>query len=89
MQVAPRPNTFIPFGNGVHACPANELAKLEMLVLIHHLVTGYRCVSSPCKSTIYSLLSLWTRKTFMAGATSLATRAEDKWLWWHASTIVP
>ncbi|OEL23043.1 Abscisic acid 8'-hydroxylase 3 [Dichanthelium oligosanthes] len=41
-QVAPRPNTFLPFGNGVHACPGNELAKLEMLVLIHHLVTGYR-----------------------------------------------
>ncbi|KAL6655452.1 hypothetical protein ACP70R_006278 [Stipagrostis hirtigluma subsp. patula] len=41
-KVAPRPNTFMPFGNGVHACPGNELAKLEMLVLIHHLVTGYR-----------------------------------------------
>ncbi|CAN6196185.1 unnamed protein product [Urochloa humidicola] len=41
-QVAPRPNTFLPFGNGVHACPGNELAKLEMLVLIHHLVTEYR-----------------------------------------------
>ncbi|KAL6846460.1 hypothetical protein ACP4OV_023908 [Aristida adscensionis] len=40
-QVAPRPNSFLPFGNGVHACPGNELAKLEMLVLIHHLVTGY------------------------------------------------
>ncbi|KAG8056991.1 hypothetical protein GUJ93_ZPchr0002g26569 [Zizania palustris] len=39
---SPRPNTFMPFGNGVHACPGNELAKLEMLVLIHHLVTGYR-----------------------------------------------
>lgn len=44
--MAPRPNTFLPFGNGVHACPGNELAKLEMLVLIHHLVTGYRCVPS-------------------------------------------
>ncbi|KAJ1289954.1 hypothetical protein BS78_02G204200 [Paspalum vaginatum] len=41
-KVAPRPNTFLPFGSGVHACPGNELAKLEMLVLIHHLVTGYR-----------------------------------------------
>ncbi|XP_008670237.1 abscisic acid 8'-hydroxylase 3 [Zea mays] len=41
-QVAPRPNTFLPFGSGVHACPGNELAKLEMLVLIHHLVTAYR-----------------------------------------------
>eukprot|EP00268_Persea_americana_P011652 TRINITY_DN14905_c1_g1_i2.p1 TRINITY_DN14905_c1_g1~~TRINITY_DN14905_c1_g1_i2.p1 ORF type:complete len:480 (-),score=86.53 TRINITY_DN14905_c1_g1_i2:151-1464(-) len=41
-EVAPKPNTFMPFGNGVHACPGNELAKLEMLVLVHHLVTKYR-----------------------------------------------
>lgn len=59
MQVAPRPNTFLPFGSGVHACPGNELAKLEMLVLIHHLVTAYRCVR--LSSHTDSLLSLWTR----------------------------
>ncbi|PIA46290.1 hypothetical protein AQUCO_01500062v1 [Aquilegia coerulea] len=41
-EVAPKPNTFMPFGNGVHACPGNELAKLEMLILIHHLVTNFR-----------------------------------------------
>lgn len=41
-KVAPKPNTYMPFGNGGHACPGNELAKLEMLILIHHLVTGYR-----------------------------------------------
>ncbi|KAE9447186.1 hypothetical protein C3L33_20917, partial [Rhododendron williamsianum] len=40
--VAPKPNTFVPFGNGVHACPGNELAKLEMLILVHHLVTKFR-----------------------------------------------
>ncbi|XAR59451.1 (+)-abscisic acid 8'-hydroxylase [Bertholletia excelsa] len=32
-EVAPKPNTFIPFGSGVHACPGNELAKLEIIVL--------------------------------------------------------
>ncbi|KAB1220243.1 Abscisic acid 8'-hydroxylase 4 [Morella rubra] len=37
-EVAPKPNTFMPFGSGVHACPGNELAKLEMLIMIHHLV---------------------------------------------------
>nr|XP_043605996.1 abscisic acid 8'-hydroxylase 4-like [Erigeron canadensis] len=41
-KVAPKPNTFMPFGSGVHACPGNELAKLEMLIMIHHLVTKYR-----------------------------------------------
>ncbi|KAK9699098.1 hypothetical protein RND81_08G152500 [Saponaria officinalis] len=41
-EVAPKPNTFLPFGNGIHSCPGNELAKLEMLVLIHHLTTKYR-----------------------------------------------
>ncbi|CAN1221262.1 Abscisic acid 8'-hydroxylase CYP707A1 [Linum grandiflorum] len=41
-QTSPRPNTFIPFGKGDHSCPGNELAKLEMLILIHHLVTKFR-----------------------------------------------
>ncbi|KAK9287046.1 hypothetical protein L1049_015455 [Liquidambar formosana] len=41
-ELAPKPNTFMPFGNGVHACPGNELVKLEMLILIHHLVTKFR-----------------------------------------------
>ncbi|KAF5751210.1 Abscisic acid 8'-hydroxylase 4 isoform 1 [Tripterygium wilfordii] len=41
-EVSPKPNTFMPFGNGVHACPGNELAKLEILIFIHHLVTKFR-----------------------------------------------
>ncbi|XP_010676702.1 abscisic acid 8'-hydroxylase CYP707A2 [Beta vulgaris subsp. vulgaris] len=41
-EVAPKPNTFLPFGNGIHSCPGNELAKLEILVLLHHLTTKYR-----------------------------------------------
>uniref|UniRef100_A0A1W7HBR6 (+)-abscisic acid 8'-hydroxylase n=1 Tax=Scoparia dulcis TaxID=107240 RepID=A0A1W7HBR6_SCODU len=41
-EVSPKPNTFMPFGNGVHACPGNELAKMEILVLLHHLTTKYR-----------------------------------------------
>ncbi|XP_061350977.1 abscisic acid 8'-hydroxylase 4 [Gastrolobium bilobum] len=41
-EAAPKPNTFMPFGNGVHSCPGNELAKLNMLILIHHLVTKFR-----------------------------------------------
>ncbi|KAL6008630.1 hypothetical protein ACLOJK_034144 [Asimina triloba] len=41
-EVAPKPNTFLAFGNGVHSCPGNELAKVEMLLLLHHLTTKYR-----------------------------------------------
>ncbi|XP_019701473.1 abscisic acid 8'-hydroxylase 3 isoform X2 [Elaeis guineensis] len=41
-RTAPKPNTFWPFGNGVHSCPGNELAKLEMFIFIHHLVTKFR-----------------------------------------------
>ncbi|KAI3756221.1 hypothetical protein L1987_56039 [Smallanthus sonchifolius] len=41
-QVAPKANTFMPFGSGIHSCPGNELAKLEILVLLHHLTTKYR-----------------------------------------------
>ncbi|XP_073131810.1 abscisic acid 8'-hydroxylase CYP707A2-like [Henckelia pumila] len=41
-EVAPKPNTFMPFGNGIHSCPGNELAKLEILILVHHLTTKYR-----------------------------------------------
>ncbi|KAA8528537.1 hypothetical protein F0562_035892 [Nyssa sinensis] len=41
-EVAPKPNTFMPFGCGVHACPGNELAKQEMLIMTHHLVTKFR-----------------------------------------------
>ncbi|KAI5069388.1 hypothetical protein GOP47_0015689 [Adiantum capillus-veneris] len=41
-EVPPKPNTFLPFGNGMHSCPGSELAKLEMLVFIHHLTTKFR-----------------------------------------------
>ncbi|CAM8974228.1 unnamed protein product [Rhodiola kirilowii] len=41
-EVAPKANTFMPFGSGVHACPGNELAKLEILILLHHLITKFR-----------------------------------------------
>ncbi|XP_061362707.1 abscisic acid 8'-hydroxylase 2-like [Gastrolobium bilobum] len=41
-EVPPRPNTYMPFGNGVHSCPGSELAKLEVLVLLHHLTVSYR-----------------------------------------------
>jgi (+)-abscisic acid 8'-hydroxylase len=51
-EVAPKPNTFMPFGNGTHSCPGNELAKLEMLVLCHHLATKYRWSTSKSESGV-------------------------------------
>ncbi|CAN0840503.1 Abscisic acid 8'-hydroxylase CYP707A2 [Linum grandiflorum] len=41
-EVAPKANTFMAFGSGTHSCPGNELAKVEILVLLHHLTTKYR-----------------------------------------------
>ncbi|CAN8269021.1 unnamed protein product [Cochlearia groenlandica] len=41
-EVNPKPNTFMPFGSGVHACPGNELAKLQILIFIHHLLSNFR-----------------------------------------------
>lgn len=51
-EVAPKPNTFMPFGNGTHSCPGNELAKLEMLVLCHHLATKYKWSTSKSESGV-------------------------------------
>ncbi|KAJ3695894.1 hypothetical protein LUZ60_001271 [Juncus effusus] len=43
-KVAPKPNTFLPFGNGVHSCPGSELAKLQIFIFIYHLVTKYNYI---------------------------------------------
>ncbi|KAK4744042.1 hypothetical protein SAY87_010354 [Trapa incisa] len=41
-EVAPKSSTFMPFGSGTHSCPGSELAKLEILILVHQLVTKFR-----------------------------------------------
>ncbi|PKU74080.1 abscisic acid 8'-hydroxylase CYP707A2-like [Dendrobium catenatum] len=51
-EKSPKPNTYMPFGNGTHACPGNELAKLEILVFLHHLTTKYKWSISGSKSGI-------------------------------------
>ncbi|KAI5062128.1 hypothetical protein GOP47_0022667 [Adiantum capillus-veneris] len=33
---------FIPFGAGVHMCPGNDFAKLEMAVFLHYATLDYR-----------------------------------------------
>ncbi|XP_073042325.1 LOW QUALITY PROTEIN: abscisic acid 8'-hydroxylase 2-like [Primulina eburnea] len=41
-QALVKPNTFMPFGSGRHSCPGSDLAKLEMLIILHHLTTTFR-----------------------------------------------
>ena len=36
------PYCFIPLGGGPRVCPGNEFARMETLVVIHHLVTGFK-----------------------------------------------
>ncbi|GAB4848514.1 cytochrome P450, variant 2 [Ancistrocladus abbreviatus] len=38
-------NTFSPFGGGQRLCPGLELARLEISIFLHHLVTTYSWVA--------------------------------------------
>ncbi|KAK1279604.1 Cytochrome P450 [Acorus gramineus] len=38
----PPPFSYIPFGGGPRICPGYEFAKCETLVVIHHVVTGFK-----------------------------------------------
>ncbi|KAI3961379.1 hypothetical protein MKW98_002844 [Papaver atlanticum] len=38
----PAPYTYIPFGGGPHLCPGKDLAKLQILVFMYHVVTKYK-----------------------------------------------
>uniref|UniRef100_A0A7N0TCL8 Cytochrome P450 n=1 Tax=Kalanchoe fedtschenkoi TaxID=63787 RepID=A0A7N0TCL8_KALFE len=35
------PYTYIPFGAGPRICPGAEFARVEILLLVHHLITNY------------------------------------------------
>ncbi|KAF6143065.1 hypothetical protein GIB67_041133 [Kingdonia uniflora] len=35
------PFTYVPFGGGPHMCIGNEFARVEILTIIHHLVTKF------------------------------------------------
>ncbi|XP_074295376.1 abscisic acid 8'-hydroxylase 4-like [Silene latifolia] len=41
-EAGKKPHVYMPFGYGSHACPGNEVAKLMILIFIHHLVTQFR-----------------------------------------------
>ncbi|XP_026399554.1 beta-amyrin 28-monooxygenase-like [Papaver somniferum] len=38
----PAPYTFVPFGGGAGMCPGYEYARVEILVLLHHVVRRYK-----------------------------------------------
>lgn len=35
-------HTFVAFGGGSRTCPGNEFARIETLIMIHYLVTGFK-----------------------------------------------
>ncbi|KAK0597603.1 hypothetical protein LWI29_026813 [Acer saccharum] len=37
-------NVFTPFGGGPRLCPGNELARVELSVFLHHLITRFSWV---------------------------------------------
>ncbi|KAI3680547.1 hypothetical protein L6452_35320 [Arctium lappa] len=41
---SPPPYSFVPFGAGLRICPGIELAKMETLAMMHHLVTKFTWV---------------------------------------------
>ncbi|CAI0625604.1 unnamed protein product, partial [Linum tenue] len=41
-QAPLRPYSYLGFGNGPRMCPGINLAKLEICIFIHHLVTKYK-----------------------------------------------
>ncbi|KAI3920257.1 hypothetical protein MKW92_038848 [Papaver armeniacum] len=38
----PAPYTYVPFGGGPHVCPGQEVAKLQILVFMYHVVKRYK-----------------------------------------------
>nr|ALI58397.1 ent-kaurenoic acid oxidase 3 [Scoparia dulcis] len=38
----PKPGTYLVFGGGTRICAGNMLARLQVAILLHHLVVGYR-----------------------------------------------
>ncbi|XP_054781945.1 ent-kaurenoic acid oxidase 2-like [Prosopis cineraria] len=51
----PKATEFMPFGVGSRLCPGNELAKLEIIVFLHHFLLSYRLECLNPKSPVMYL----------------------------------
>ncbi|KAK4270518.1 hypothetical protein QN277_023547 [Acacia crassicarpa] len=51
----PKATEFMPFGAGSRLCPGNELAKLEIIVFLHHFLLNYRLERLNPKSPVMYL----------------------------------
>lgn len=36
------PYSYVPFGAGPRVCPGSEFARVQVLLIIHHVVTNYQ-----------------------------------------------
>ena len=57
-QEAQKPYSFIPFGSGARTCLGMNMAKVTMLVFLHRLTSGYKCVVLPNSAIPKPLLTL-------------------------------
>ncbi|XP_028798881.1 ent-kaurenoic acid oxidase 1-like [Neltuma alba] len=51
----PKATEFMPFGVRGRSCPGNELAKLEIIVFLHHFILNYRLEQLNPKSPVMYL----------------------------------
>uniref|UniRef100_A0A7I4CM47 Cytochrome P450 n=1 Tax=Physcomitrium patens TaxID=3218 RepID=A0A7I4CM47_PHYPA len=53
-QTMPPAHTFTPFGASVRLCPGKEMAKIEILTFMYHMLTSFRCPHSHISNLMQS-----------------------------------
>lgn len=54
LQTMPPAHTFTPFGASVRLCPGKEMAKIEILTFMYHMLTSFRCPHSHISNLMQS-----------------------------------